>query len=93
MPFCAVCVGLCKTKLRVESMNLTLNQPFMSEKDWKKIINLTLVPEMEPVSRSLVIKVISELIETGKNCYMDSDCAKIEPSLEALSSQLWHLVR
>jgi len=76
-----------------ESMNLTLNQPFMSEKDWKTIINLTLVPEMEPVSRSLVIKVISELIETGKNCYMDSDCAKIEPSLEALSSQLWHLVR
>ena len=86
-------VGLCKTKLRVESMNLTLNQPFMSEKDWKTIINLTLVPEMEPVTRSLVIKVISELIETGKNWYMDSDCAKIEPCLEALSSQLWHLVR
>ena len=87
-------VGLCKTNLRVESMNLTINQPFMSEKDWKTIVNLTLVPEMEPVSRSLVIKVISELIETGKNCYMqDSDCAKIEPSLEALSSQLWHLVR
>ena len=86
-------VGLCKTKLRVESMDLTLNQPFMSEKDWKTIINLTLVPEMEPVSRSLVIKVISELIETGKNCYMDKNCTKIEPSLEALSSQLWHLVR
>ena len=86
-------VDLCKTKLRVESMNLTSNEPFMSEKDWKTIINLTLVPEMEPVTRSLVIKVISELIETGKNWYMDSDCAKIEPSLEALSSQLWHLVR
>ena len=86
-------VDLCKTKLRVESMNLTSNEPFMSEKDWKTIINLTLVPEMEPVTRSLVIKVISELIETGTNWYMDSDCAKIEPSLEALSSQLWHLVR
>ena len=86
-------VDLCKTKLRIESMNLTSNEPFMSEKDWKTIINLTLVPEMEPVTRSLVIKVISELIETGKNWYMDIDCAKIEPSLEALSSQLWHLVR
>ena len=55
----------------------------ISDEDFKTIVNLTMVPEIEPISRSLVIKVISELIEKKK----------IELSLENISSQLWHLIR
>ena len=66
----------------------------MDEDSVETIFNLTMVPEMEPVSRSLVLKVISEMIATETLYYWDKEdlCAKI-PTLETLSSKLWHLIR
>ena len=59
---------------------------------WDWTFKLTMVPEMEPISRSLVIKVISEMIEKEKLFYFGED-SKIYPTLETLSSKLWHLIR
>ena len=65
------------------------------EENLEIMITLTMVSEMAPVSRSLVLKVISEMIATETLYYWDKEelCAKITSTLETLSSKLWHLIR
>ena len=58
----------------------------IGEEDWKMLVGLIMVPEMQPISRSLLIKTISELIELGK-------LKEIKLSLEFVCSQLWILTR
>ena len=65
------------------NLNVDSKIDVISEEDWKTVVELTMVPEMEPLTRSLVIKVVMELIEMKK----------IKLSLEIMSSQLWHLMR
>ena len=80
-------VNPCDLKL-FNSCLSSLNQlipysPKISESEFKVFIGLTMIPDMTPMTRSLVIRLINDVIEAEL----------FDITLEDLVTQIWHLTR